>query len=349
MIKKIKSKFAPTAISFQLVLALSSQVKLFYLVTTIFLLSASLPLNAQQEDEKSEDKLTLPKAAAHKQVPTDKEAAEDVAEFLAKNVPAAPLPAGSDKLDAMRARAAQLQKHRAHYLQDIASGKTNPFAHLYAARPQQIEDLKALTFSLREINNETVPSKKQILFNTFFTALQPIGSFLEIADPGEGYTNILSKDQQAELSRLEVAWDDADKDYNTAAKPLLITGPSQLYTITSLGFPIIVHAPPSSKVIFQTFGGGFFSNKLALIEVEANKEGIAQAEWVSYGDSIGDTFIGVRSKSAAPTQNLTFTTVQLKLSALPVLPKNLPQIPTTPEAESNLKNQLESKLESTNE
>jgi hypothetical protein len=343
--------YNPPNYYFQLILAFSSHGMLFSkLVATIFV-SSLLPLSAQQEDEKVEDKLILPKAAAtaHKQFSTEPEAAEEVAEFLAKNVPAAPLPAGSDKLDAMRARVSQLHKQRAEYLQDIASGKTNPFAHLYEARPKQIEDLKALTFSLRDINNELNPSKKQLLFSAFFAALQPIGSFLEIADPGEGYTNILSKDQQAELIRLEAAWDTADKDYNTAAKPLHIIGPGQLYTITSLSVPIIVHAPPSSKVIFQTFGGGFFSNKLALIEVEATAAGVAQAEWVSHGDSIGDTFIGVRSASAPPAQNLTITTVQLKLSALPEFPENLPQIPVVPGVKSNLKNQLESELESTNE
>lgn len=277
----------------------------------------------------------IPKAVetARAQVPTDQEAAEEQAEFLAKNVPAAPLPAGSKNLDALRIRAASIQKQRAQYLKDIASGKTIPYAHLHEARPQQLKDLHALTLSLREINTEANPNQKALLFKAFFAALQPIGPYLEIADPGEGYANILSEEQQADLTRLEAAWDAADKDYTTTNKPLQITGPGQLYTITNLSVPVTVKAPPKSIVIFQTFGGGFFSNKLALIEVEANAAGIATAEWISYGDSIGDAPIGVRSKNAAPAANLNITTVQLKLGALPEIPKlnklpaNTPAVP----------------------
>jgi hypothetical protein len=57
-----------------------------------------------QEIEEETPSITLPKAAesARKQIPTDPKAAEEVAEFLAKNVPAAPLPAGSTKLDTLR-------------------------------------------------------------------------------------------------------------------------------------------------------------------------------------------------------------------------------------------------------
>jgi len=263
---------------------------------------------------------------APKQVPTEKEAAPGLAEFLARNVPAAPLPAGSTKLDSLRARAADLQRQRNQHLQDIASGKTIPHAHLHAIRPQLIDDLAALTLSLGEISTETDPDKKQLLSKAFFAALQPVGEHLEIADTGEGHTNILTEQQQEELTRLERAWDAADKDYDTGAKSLHIVGPGQLYTITNLSVPVIVQAPPASKVIFQTFGGGFFSNKLALIEVEANDAGIAQVEWVSYGDSIGDTVIGVRSKAALAASDLTITTVRLKLSALPELPES----PATP-------------------
>jgi hypothetical protein len=61
--------------------------------------------------------------------------------------------------------------------------------------------------------------------------------------------------------------------------------------------------------------------------VQANEAGIAQTEWVSYGDSIGDNVIGVRSKAAPPAANLTVTTVQLMLSPLPELPKKLPTTP----------------------
>jgi hypothetical protein len=209
-----------------------------------------------------------------------------------------------------------LQKQRAQHLQDIASGKTIPHAHLHEMRPKLIDDLKALTLSLDQIQSETDTAKKQALSKAFFAALQPIGSHLVIADAGTGHLNLLSTEQQAELTRLEKAWDAADQNHNTQAKPLQILGPGQLYTITHLSVPIIIQAPPSSKIILQTYGGGYFPNKLALIELETNPTGLAQTEWVSSGDSIGDTHIGVRSRAAAPVPNLTITTVQLKLTPL---------------------------------
>lgn len=301
--------------------------------TILIVLTLALPATAQ-DTEPTEPSAPETPAAARQQVPTDPKAAAELAEFLAKNAPAAPLPAGSTNLDGLRARAANLQKQHAQHLQDIASGKTIPHAHLHEIRPQLIADLNALTLSLGEITAETDPGKKQLLSKAFFAALQPIGSHLEIADVGKGYLNILSEQQQSEHTRLEQAWDAADHDYDTKARSLHIIGPGLLYTITHLSVPIIVQAPPSSKVIFQTFGGGFFSNKLALIEVQANDAGIATADWVTYGDSIGDTVIGVRSKAAPPAENLTIATVQLKLSPLPELPEQLPATPAIPKIET---------------
>jgi hypothetical protein len=146
------------------------------------LLVSCLPLSAQVADDKDAS-IALPKTveAARKQIPTDKNAAEQ-AEFLAKNVPAAPLPTGSKNLDVLRARAAAIQNQHAQYLADIASGKINPYAHLIEARPKLIEEHKALTLALREINSEEVkndPYKKQLLFKAFFAALQPVGPYLE--------------------------------------------------------------------------------------------------------------------------------------------------------------------------
>jgi hypothetical protein len=291
---------------------------------TLLILSSVTLVLAQAPEGK-------PKAldAVQKQIPTDPKAAAEQAEFLAKNVPAAPLPAGSAPLDALRARAADIQKQHAQYLADIAAAKTIPHAHLHETLPQRTQDLKALTLSLEQIKTEADPAKKQLLSKAFFAALQPIGSYLETAAANSGYVNRLTDQLQAELTRLEQAWEAADKEYETKNQPLHFVGPGQLYTITSLSVPIILQAPPSSKVIFQTFGGGFFPNQLALIEVQANAAGIAATEWVSYGDSIGDTVIGVRSKAAPPAANLTVTTVQLLLSPLPELPTQLPSAPAT--------------------
>ena len=61
-----------------------------------------------------------------KQIPTDPKAAAEQAEFLAKNVPAAPLPAGSTNLDILRDRAANLRKQQEAYLKNVAEGVATP-------------------------------------------------------------------------------------------------------------------------------------------------------------------------------------------------------------------------------
>jgi hypothetical protein len=294
---------------------------------SLFLAHATLPVRAEPDDAAVLRHSAVP---AITQVPTEPMAAAEQAAFLAKNVPAAPLPAASARLDLMRGRAADLQKSHHSHLQEIAAGKTNPHAHLLAIRPQLTADLKVIEASLSDLSTETDPEGKRLLSKAIFAALQPIGAYLETADAGEGHVNLLNERQQSDLSRLERAWEAADRDYDTKAKPLHITGPGQLYTITRLSVPVIVQAPPRSKVIFQTFGGGFFTNKMALIEVNADEAGIARTEWVSYGDSIGHTVIGVRSGSAPPASDLTITTVQLKPAQLPEPPAALPAVPSAP-------------------
>lgn len=279
-----------------------------------------LPANAQAPLDK-----------VKKQVPTEQDAIKEQAEFLLKNVPAAPLPAGSTELDAMRKRAKSLQEKHTAYAKAVASGKVDPFSHLRKARPQHERDVASLKNHITQLNNEENPSKKIEISKLLFIALQPVGHLLEFADVGKGYANLLSKDQQKELTRLEKDWDLAGKDYSTDASPLVVLGPGQLYTLTSLSVPIIVKVPPSSTVLFHTHGGGFFSNKLAIIAVQANKEGIATANWVTYGDSIGDTQIGVRSLSAPLAHNLIITTVQPKLRGLPAIPAIPKQVPAVPE------------------
>lgn len=202
-------------------------------------------------------------------------------------------------------------------LADIATGKTQPHAHLREGLPQRTAELKALSQSLDQLKSETDAAKQKLLSKAFFAALQPIGGFLEPADPGLGYLNLLTKQQEAELTRLEKQWDTADRNHASSTQPLQFVGPGLLYSITHLSVPIIVKGPPSSKIILQSFGGGLFPNKLALIELQTNEAGIAETEWVTYGDSIADNVIGLRSASAPPAENLTITTVQLKLTPIP--------------------------------
>ncbi len=70
-----------------------------------------------------------------KQIPTDPKAAAEQAEFLAKNVPAAPLPAGSTNLDILRDRAANLRKQQEAYLKNVAAGVATPAKTLTHSSP----------------------------------------------------------------------------------------------------------------------------------------------------------------------------------------------------------------------
>jgi hypothetical protein len=264
----------------------------------------------------------------------------------AKRIPAPPLPSGNPKLDAIRERVKNVQQQHSQYLADVASGKVIPFADLREMRPHQLEQLKELQKSYDALLLEKDPKKVGLLSHGLLTALQPIGPYLMPADIGNGYANYLSPQQVAELDSLEAAWEDADRDYNTDAKALNFLVSRQMYTLTKLGVPLIVSAPPASTVIFQTHGGGFFTNKLPYISVQADAAGFATAEWVSYGDSVGDTTISARCENAPPALDLTITTVQLKLNPLPDLPN--PGTLTPPSAPSEPSEPSESSAPSSN-
>jgi hypothetical protein len=197
-------------------------------------------------------------------------------------------------------------------------------------RPQQIEQLKVLQRSYQLFQTEKDPEKSNLIATALLAGLQPLGPHLLPASSGKGYLNYLSAQQEAELQRLNLAWEASDKDYDSKAKPLHFVGFDQIYTLTHLSVPLIVQAPPSSIVIFQTHGGGFFSNKLTYQQVQANNAGLARVDWVTYGDSVGDPIISVRSEAAPPAHNLTISTVQLQLVDLPELPIINAQAPVQP-------------------
>jgi hypothetical protein len=272
-------------------------------------------LCAQQANEENQSSLEKAAPAAAK---------------TAAKVPAPPLPAGNAKLKTIRERVKAIQKKQAQYLADVASGKIIPQAHLREMRPRQVKQVNELQKSYQQLQTEKDPKKADLISKALLAGLQPFGPHLKTAAVGKGYLNYLSKQQQAELQKLESDWDAADRDYNTKAKPLSFLGTGEVYTLTNLSVPLIVEAPPFSTVIFRTHAGGFFSNKLAYQAVQANKAGIAQADWVTYGGSIGDTIISARCKEAPPAQNLTITTVRLQLHPLPDLPKVQVQPPAQP-------------------
>jgi hypothetical protein len=264
-----------------------------------------------------------PKAldSAQKQIPTDPKAAAEIAEFAAKNVPAAPLPAGSTHLDILRDRAANLRKQQEAYLKNLAAGTVTPFPEIAEARPQHEKEVATLTQSLGAMAAEKDPLKRETLSKALFVALQPLGSLLKYADYVKGYQNVLSPDQLAEFKRLEAAWEAAAVNHPPKTTPLSIVGPSQLYTLTYLSVPLIVKGAPNSTILFRAEAGGLFSNKLSIIEVKTDANGLATAYWSTQGDAIAHCPINLLSPSA-PTDGTSFniTTVKLELEPLPNMP-----------------------------
>lgn len=259
--------------------------------------------------------------SARKQLPTDPKAAAEVAEFLSKNTPAAPLPAGSTHLDVLRDRAANLRKQQEAYLKNVADGVAKPFPEIAEARPQHEKEVATLTQSLQAIAAEKDPVKSETLSKALFVALQPIGPLLKYADYVAGYQNVLSPAQVEEYNRLEAAWEAAAVNHPPNTRPLTIVGSSQLYTLTHLSVPLIVKGAPNSTILFRAQAGGLFSNKLPIIEVKTDANGLATTFWSTQGDAIAHSPIDLLSP-AAPTDGTSFsiTTVKLELEPLPSMP-----------------------------
>lgn len=252
-----------------------------------------------------------------KQIPTDKTAIEAHAEFLARNVPATPLPLSS-RLDTLRARAAQLQKQHADYLDKVAAGEAAPFPEIAEARPQHEKEVAALAQSLADLSAEDDADKRELASRALFAALQPLGPMLQDADYVEDYENVITPDQLAEYQRLETAWEAAAVNHAPGTQPLSTVSPGQLYTLTHLRVPLVVKARPNSTVLFRAQAGGLFSNKLPIIEKTTDENGIATAIWSTQGDAIANCPIDLLSPDA-PTDGASFniTTVKLVLAPLP--------------------------------
>jgi hypothetical protein len=259
--------------------------------------------------------------ALKKQIPTDKEAAAEAAEFQKKNVPAPPLPAGSPELDVLRDRAANLRQQHESFLKNVAAGTTKAYPDLIEARPQHEKDVAALTKDLATLAAEKDPSKRELATKALFAALQPLGPFLLDADYAKGAENVLSPEQQNEFKRLEAAWDAAATNHPPKTPPLTVVGPSQLYTLTYLSVPLLVRGAPNSTILFRAEAGGLFPNRLPIIEVKTDENGLATTSWSTLGDAIANCPINLRS-SAAPTDgtSINITTVKLALAPLPDQP-----------------------------
>lgn len=244
--------------------------------------------------------------AQAQEIPTEtpnKKQAEAAAD-TAKKAIVAPLPAGNEKLDLLRARMAKLHESQAAYAKALAEGKAQPFPDIKEAWPSYEEKAKRISADTLKMEAEQDPAIRATLAKSIFTLLQEIGPFLKSADYTEQPPVPLTKAQVDEVARLEKAWDEAESTpykNDEAGNPLRLVAvsPSYQFTINHLAVELKVKALPGWKVYFDSADGGEFPNGLMLTEVVAGEDGIASVLWVSHGRGVGACEVGVRCTGMA--------------------------------------------------
>lgn len=266
-------------------------------------------------------------------LPTEKAAILSQADSLAKNVIAPPLPAGSPKLAALRARVTNLQQKQMSYLQDLSAGKTMPFPEIHEQWPAHQITVKNLQTSLQALSEEKDPQKRAELSKAFFAALQPIGFLLQDADYVESFSGLLTPAQATELKALEKEWDALVPTFQSEQEMEKMSfgaiGLQEAHTLLNLSVPLRVQAKPKSLVLFRAHDGGQFENGLSIYKTVADEAGIAEAHWVSHGDAISISHIDYRSPGLFKEGDaFRVRTVRLALKA-PVA-FHFPELPKTP-------------------
>ena len=233
----------------------------------------------------------------------NKKQAEAAANTAEKAI-VAPLPAGSEKLDLLRARMAKIHENQAAYAKALAEGKAQPFPDIKEAWPSYEEKAKRINADTSKMEKEQDPAIRATLAKSIYTLLQEIGPLLQSADYTEQPPVPLSKAQVDEVARLEKAWDEAEStpyknDESGNPYRLLAISSSYQFTINNLAVELKVKALPGWKVYFDSADGGVFPNGLMLTEVVAGEDGIASVLWVSHGRGVGACEVGVRCTGMA--------------------------------------------------
>ena len=313
--------------------------KILFLKLPLLFSCCALAQSSDQTVEPSKSDLQQKSEQLKKQLPTNKEGLENTADTSEEAVK--PLLAKDEKLLEMIRRSRQVTVNHAKYLQDIASGKNQPFSELRELYQTKYPAILAnLSAQNEAIFAERNPAKQKQMVQLLQKALFPIGAYLQPA----GYENAdmtLTKEQHVELVRLQ------ELDPRTQiGKPSLpeLKAQSDNLTYTFLHLPVYmqVKAQPNSKVYFRSGGGGQFSNGLPLQEVIADKDGIASTSWVSKGDSIGNSIITVTSPQSSSPEFFRIKVVNPSLMPLPTMPKiKVPLKPKNSKNTESLKSQPE--------
>jgi hypothetical protein len=284
------------------------------LLATTTLAFAQQPAEVVETAKKSTD-------AIRKQVPTDKEAIEDHAEFHSKSL------AGDSKTksDTIAKRIKFLQQRQAEYLKNVAAGKIKPNADLSDKWDKIQKDAFALRHLISDLNKYDIDNPNRLIVETkILSSLQEVGQYLLPASHPKYTPRTLDKSQIAEMERIEKAIETID--YGTAAdrkkaKPVKLVGSGMMFTLIQLPVPLVLKSEPNEKIYLTADTGGAFSNGLSLIELETSDEGIAKTTWVSIGESVATCYISMYSKIAIERQEIQIEVVTPSLAALDGLPK----------------------------
>ena len=208
-----------------------------------------------------------------------------------------------------------VRKSSANFQALVADGKVHPWGEIADQYPAMRDTVERLANDYTVLLKEENPAKRQELETAFILALQPVGPFLQSADP-ISVDLTLNSEQLKELQDLS----DADRapDFESDSSLGYLT-PRSLFTFLHIPIPIKIAAPSNVDIYLNSGGGGMFPNGLAMQKIRSNAQGLAETTWISKGDSVGLTVITVSSKNANNRITYEIDTVQPKLRELPTL------------------------------
>ena len=250
-----------------------------------------------------------------KQIPTNKTGIENSAETALKAVQPLVSDVRNKKLTEMHKRAMLVRKSSADFQALVAEGKMHPWGEIADQYPAMRDTVERLANDYTVLLNEENPVKRQELEAALILALQPVGPFLQSADP-ISVDLTLASEQLKELQDLSDADRAPDLDSDSSLGYLT---PSFTYALLNIPVSIKIEAPSNVDIYLSSGGGGIFPNGLAMQKIRSNDQGLAETTWISKGDSIGLTTITASSPSVNNRLTYQIDTVQPKLRKLPVL------------------------------
>ncbi len=274
---------------------------------TAFSLASLASVSAQNENTDQEESSR----------PSVRSSVESQADFLSKNVPAAPLPAGNPRIDAMRDRIKDLHKSQAQWFADVSSGKVIPFEHIVKNRPLHEVELQKLKDSLATLATVKDPKENKQLASSLYHAIQPLGFLLEPALPGDVPDFPLSGAQIEELKSIDQSLAGELEDPGPDSPKLTPVPLAPIYTIVGLSVPLEVHTQPGIDIVFSSPDAGVFENDLSLVAVRADEDGIARTEWRSRGNATGDAQVIATTPGLDLETSFSVHIMDLKLRPLP--------------------------------